>query len=372
MTTASTTPTYCVPNKIARVAWTLTGTGANYVRVWCTAAPSDSDLGRRLAEGTTVTRFQVYEGDGGDAQPWMWEPDASGKYSFACQEYTRGNSYGGGYEGCTVGGASPSVSETKVGSEATLYIYIGQRMTQKIGVGADTADLVVWVWNDTIRATTLATHGEKTPAIVGENMSRTARTAAESSAVTTLVDALDGDVAATAVGSLATVVAFIGGYFNDHIARDDIHAAADPLNSISGEFLTGPSPATLADYANEQSRRLRLHMLNDSGSGVGTCALHVVGASSRADFLNLPIVTSVGSVADAYPALADLHRSYDAHRQSTVVHTSADTVNVPPALPSVLKVHSAFLSQIVSASPTVPDTGQTGVVALAQHGFSEG
>jgi hypothetical protein len=364
VTTVATTPTYAVPSREARVVFTLAGSGANFVRVWCTVAPTGSKFANDLAADTTLNRTVAYEGDGGANDPWMWTPDVGGKYTFVAQEYTLGSSYGGGYTGSVE--AAPS--ETKVGAEATLYLYVGQRMKQAIGVAPNTAELVLWVWDATIRPTTLATHGEKTPAIAAENPSAAARTAMEAAAVTAALAAIENVAAATALGPVGPVIADIGYNYNQHRVSVS-HPIPDSHNALAEDYYNvAPAPGHLTEFVNSQALALRMHMLNDVGSGTATSAFH-----ATADMLNLPAVLSAGSIDDAYPALAELWRSYEAHRVSTPVHTTADTTWTLSPLPPILAAHAAYLAQLAAISPTAPPAAQAGAVLLAQQaGFQEG
>src|SRR6185369_12938032 len=160
MTSVATTPTYPIPGRETRVIFTIS---ANFVRVWCTVAPEGSELANKL-KLTTQNRVLVYQGDGGQHNPWRFNADKGGKYTLVTQEYTRGTAYGGGYQGDPNG----VESETKSGSETTLSLFIGQRMTSTIGIAPDSATLVLWVWDGNIRPTTLATQGENSPAIVAD------------------------------------------------------------------------------------------------------------------------------------------------------------------------------------------------------------
>jgi hypothetical protein len=188
VTTLATMPVYAPPVRETQVIFTLTGTGANFVRVWVTVAPPDSELRAKL-EQSTQSRVEIYKGEGGDKAPLRRKFDKGGKYTLVAQEYTRGASdYGGGYEGSP----DSAPSETKVGSEVTLELFIGQRMTAEIGSSGDAATLVLWVWDNTIRATTIAVHGEASPALQSDQPTARALAAIESATVQAALEAIAG------------------------------------------------------------------------------------------------------------------------------------------------------------------------------------
>lgn len=368
MASLSTTPTYPVPNKEVRIAIALTESGTNYVRIWVTVAPEGSELATKITE-STQSRFEVFDGDGGAAQPWRFTPDVGGKYTFLAQEYTKGNGFGGGYEGDPLG----AKTETKVGGEATLTLEIGQAVQQPIGVGADVATLVFWVWAGTIRKTTIALHGENSPRIESDSPSPLAKSAMETSAVKTALAALV-DIACnpTATGTLATIVAEMVTDLNAHnAALGGVHSGADGDNVIPPELQSAPTPQTLIEFVNDALPKMRRHRLNDHGGetvtpapgGTGSAAYHVVG-TAKADLLNMPLYTSVGSHAEAYAALADIWRAHEGHRVSTVVHGTADTTNALAALPPLLEVHRQYLTVLANPAPAAPPAQSSGVQHL--------
>src|SRR5262245_53582646 len=151
MPTLTTSPTFAPPKGEVQVRFALSEPSANFVRVWVTEAPPGSELKTKL-DKATQNRFAVYTGDGGDANPWKQTFDLGGKYTLVAQEYVRGaQPYGGGYQGSPDG----NPSETKVGSESTLELFIGQRLTSVIQAGEHQVTLALWVWDSKIQQTTL-------------------------------------------------------------------------------------------------------------------------------------------------------------------------------------------------------------------------
>src|SRR5690606_24187246 len=152
-----------------------------------------SDLQNQL-DTKAATRIPVLEGDTG--RPHVFQPDRGGVFTFVVQELTKGaNTYGGGYQGAP----GTHRSETIIG-ESTVTITVGQRLTCRVGRPGDQARLAVHVWGDSIRPTTVQTHGEKTPAITDANSAR-ARTAIETTTVRAALEALTDETAADVLGS---------------------------------------------------------------------------------------------------------------------------------------------------------------------------
>jgi hypothetical protein len=390
MTTLSTLPVYPVPARQTAVIFTLTESGSNYVRVWCTAAPPGSEL-RKALDGTSDppteprSRHEVYKGDGGADKPLRRVFETGGRYVLVAQEYTKNaTAFGGGYEGDPDG----YESETKVGSEATLELFIGQRMTSEIRVAGESVTVVLWVWDDTIRATTVATHGEKSPTLLATSPTVKVQAAMESAAVIAALAALADDAVTTAIGTPATILGNGAGGFtkewNDHLADTAPHATADTENGIPTGLASAASADNLSDTVNECLLLIRYHYTNDAvkagadppGAGRDTGDYHVPAAVHGNDNVNMPLFRSVGDPRDAYWAVADIHRSYEAHRVSAVgtggIHDSPDSTNVLTALPSLLALGSAVFTVWAATSPTTPATQSDGAMALiAKAGFTE-
>jgi hypothetical protein len=368
MPTLSTLPTYPIADREARVSFMLTESGSNYARVWVTKAPAGSKLAGEILESSR-SRFVVYQGDGGENQPWRFTPDKGGRYSFVAQEYTKGSAFGGGYEGDPLG----APTETKVGGETTLTLNVGEKLTQPIGVSPDNATLVFWVWADTIRKTTLQQHDEASPRIDADSPTPRTKAAIESTDVQGALAALADVAATTAMGNIATIASEMVTDLNAHNALGStVHNAADTANVIPKELGSAPTPRTLPDFVNEALFKMRRHRLNDHGGdagsgtppGVGSAAYHQLAGNGKADLVNMPLYASVGNLAEAYAALADIWRAHEGHRVNTAVHGSADAANTLAVLPPLLQVHLHYLMALASLSPTAPDTWQSGVTAL--------
>jgi hypothetical protein len=374
--TFTTVPVYPAPKKPVAVTIALEQFGANYVRVWCTAAPPGSKL-REAIDGTSDPRNRVmaYQGDGGANAPWRATFETGGKYTFAVQEYVKGAaSFGGGYQGDPDG----APSETKAGNEYTVSLYIGQRFELPIAAAGDSVTLVFWIWNDTVRATTIQVHGEDTPALQNPNGPR-AQAVHELAATTSALSALVGGTDATLFGTPSTILGIAAGgiikEYNDHLSQASVHQANDSDNDIPTGLASAASARNFADAVNEVLRKMRQHFINDAVEGGVTAGRDTGGyhdvSGKVNDNANLPLFTSVGE-QDAYVALADIHRSLTAHFASTAVHDAADATNVLTALPLVLTVASVVFGIWSSVTPTVPSTqSPLAMAAMAKTGAVE-
>jgi len=368
MPTMTLDPTYPVPRSKVRVTFTPTGIGANFVRVWVTDAPTGSAYRNQLDKAAT-NQLMVFE----SSVP-VWETgnfDLGGTYVLSVQEYSRGSSYGGRFEG----DPNTAISETPVGAASTLSVYIGQRVTCTLGVGADKAKFVIWCWNDTIRATTTAVHGELSPAIINPTSSR-ALAAMNDPAVKSMFQYFDGSTATSVIGSPASIISDLITKYEAHRTQATVHAANDGANTISAGYKEAPSPSTYPQILSEIARKFRQHMTNDVGSaavsptqpGVNSGAFH---GSSKVDWTNLPAVQSIGQLSEVFAGLGDLLRAYDAHRTSTI-HNNQDTTNTLASLPVLITLHKYFSAALAALTPTIPPTKSSAAVLLqSQAGFVE-
>lgn len=368
MTSLATLPAHPVPGRDAQLSFGLTESGANYLRVWITDAPDGTEERKKL-DANGEKRIVFYVGDAKAAH--VYKPAVGGVYKLLCQEYAKGSGYGGAYEDDPNG----APSETKVGAETSIDFIVGQRVTQQLGYGADVAALVWWVFGAEVQPTTNAVHGEETPAIQAPSSLRATIAAADSD-VQSYVTGFAEQPVAGIIGDLGTVVAELITKFNAHLATGaTVHNAADTENKLAVAYGASISPKSLPDLVNRVLLALKNHELNidpaiGSTDSLGT---HQISSVKRNDRANLPIVESVGDIAQAYAGLGDIHRAYEAHRVSLNVHGTADSTNTLNGMPALLLLHSAFFKALASLAPTAPATMNSGVVtAVSVAGFTEG
>jgi hypothetical protein len=341
--------------------------------MWCTNAPPKSEL-RKKIDGTTDprNRVEVYDGAGGENAPWRFTFDVGGVYTFKAQEYTRGASaFGGGYQGDPDG----AQTETKLSTEYTVTLHVGKRLAIPIGTPTDRANLICWVWDGTIRATSIAVHGEKTPRI--DAPSPTAKMAVVMESATVLADlaAFESAAVTDVIGTVSTLVSSYVTAWNAHLANTGgtYHSgAADADNTLPLGLANEPNTGSLAAFVNEALRKMRQHYTNDAVDGAATSGRdsgdYHNESGKKNDNVNMPIVASV-SDEDAYIGLAELYRSYIAHAANTTVHNPADTANTLPSTATVLlfEFHKDVLDILADTSPTVPATESSGAMLLIQQ-----
>jgi hypothetical protein len=381
--TIATIPTLAQAAKKTRVVFTLTGVGANYIRVWCTNAPEGSVLSNQLRAmgpaSSSNLRVQVYEGDGGRAETWRNVFDKGGLYTLKAQEYTKvggRGTFGGGYLGDPRG----APSETKVGAEATLTLTIGERLTHRLGFGKDQATLVVWVWNASIRRTsTTQGHGESTPSIVDPTSER-ARIAMGDATVRTRLSALDN----ASIGSLfGTPDGLLGCLqdlqesFDEHIDYTGRHSVDDTDNAIGAELVANISPDGFPTALARIARKVLQHVTNDNGAGPGSAAYHNV-TNEKMDWLNAPIMMSCSP--DTVPnMLGDLFRAIYNHAggngvPTVAIHGNNTTTGQLPGVTtrSIPELHKAFFDALAKNEPTSTIGQGSLAAALGNYGFKPG
>ena len=250
-----------------------------------------------------------------------------------------------------------------------------------MGIEPDTATILFYVFDGyMVRATDKQTYGEQTPAII-DPKTKKATGAAGAAATLAALAALGGQTATAIRGDLATVVSNIATQFALHrvVITAGMHNVADTYSLIPADIFASVTPKELPTFVNAALQAFRRHMTNDSnGTGPGSNTLggsigpfHAPGVGGYCDFINAPLYRSVGGVEDAYGAVADLWRSYEAHRVSvggTNAHGTADVTHTLTALPPLLAVHAAFLTVTAALSPAPAPGQQSGVALLTAIG----
>lgn len=382
--TLTTDLTYPLPGRhLVRVSSNTAG--VNFVRLWCTDAPAGSKMRAKIDSAPggdrTVARVEIgtasvgsYLSFGKTGTADSFEPDGvefdiGGVYVFRGQEYTKGTTYGGGYEN------SPDAfqTETKVGGEqANIKIYIGERLEQRIGNSTHgSATLVIYVWNDTIRETTLASHKVVSPAIINPR-GDLAKLAVVDANVKTKLYALIGKTMSDLRTNVATLIAEMIDDISDHMKNVD-HTQHTTPDDDNGDFILElpddpGSPEGYVNAARVLLQRLLLHMAMQSND---TGVVH-----SDPDWENAAIadVPSPGRITGSFwSAVADVYRAYEAHRQEgSPIHTSATSTNnaLGTALNALLDLHKQFLSVMQPYVPINPASFQQAVAEGAALGFS--
>ena len=363
--TLATTPEFAFPGRV-RLTVGLTG-GGNYARAWVTDAPESSELRALLDAAQASSRIEVFTASAAPEEQPTIEFDRGGVYTFSCQEYTLGaTTYGGGF----AGDPDSFQSETKVGAENTVSIYIGQRLESRVGSPTyGVATLTLWVWDNTVRGTSNLEHGVVSPNITLPSTQK-AVTAINDPTVQAALDALVNATASDLIGDLAGLVDEFKSDLPSHFSNTGgaFHSAADSDNDTEIEDMPSnpQTPAAVARAANVVRKRLDLHMTNDSD---GSARYHVIAGINVPDMTNRIIAGPPATAADmasSVIALADAFRAYEAHRVDTDSHLVADAVNVisPLTVGSLLSLHHEFLNAMRGLTPAGPTTINQGATDL--------
>ena len=364
-TTITATPLYPVANTPVIIGFS-TGTG-NFVKGYYTDAPIGSKVKTELLK-TKASRIAAFTQDAGKTVTVT--PEIPGVYTFTIEEFTKGASaHGGAYQDDPAG----FQTETLLSSTSGITLSVGQKVTQRVGTGPDTATLTLFIVSATVRRSTEELHGFTSP-LISDAKTGKAETAMLNTAIVAAVDALADVTVATMLGSPSGVVDDLISKTNAHLTQATVHAANDTDNSTSTAFTAPTTPKGLQASVSELLQNLRWHMRNDDGAGggVGSKGYHVVTAINHADWANSLLVTSAGEILDTFVAIADLWRAYEAHRVSTAVHANADSTNTLTALPALLNIHRLILAELQKYGPTAPASVNAGVTALLHGaGFEE-
>jgi hypothetical protein len=332
----------------------------DYVRVWVTSAPVGSTYRGYLDANTYIDRAMVF--DGGVKATWDAVMDVGGKYTFTLQEYDFiATDFGGGYY------RDPDSwpVETKQGAEFSESLYIGERLVHRLGAAEyGYADLILWVWNATIRKTTVQVHGETTPAIINPTTAR-AEAAAYSSTVETTMETFVDQTAAALLTNIATMITEMVLDIPNHMNNNGGAYHVAPDNDNQTEIKNLPNdPSTPAGYATA-ARVLVQRLLDHMSDRDNTWHTY----PDYTNHLITPIPSSALDMPAIWAAIADVYRAYEAHR-SFAGHGANDvTNNLATALDTLLTLHRDFLAALRPLTPVTPATANPATTTLAQWGF---
>lgn len=367
----TTVPTYAVPKNRTNVVITPANGNANFVRLWATTAPEGTAIRKRI-DANKLRRDLVYQGPPGSLHPWRFNFEKGGAYTLKLQEYERGNAWGGGYEGDPRG----APSETQLGIEQDHSLYVAQRMTQQLGVSPDTADLVLYVVNETTRETLAAVHGENTPTIENPSSDKARLAAFEADVLTQLGNLKNQAILTSQLYPLFTTVNGWIDSFAAHSASAVFHQNADVQTGLTAFKVSSAgvsSPAAAAPAVNELRSRFALHIQNATKASPtpGSVTTHDQ-SSLNMDPTNqlLPITADPGDPTTVLLAMADFLRCYELHRLASM-HESADSTNTIATSSPLLTMHRKFLEALTELSVTAPPGQSLGATELAAIGFTE-
>lgn len=348
----------------------VTASSGNFVRVWCTDAPRDSKL-RLALDKSGASRTIVFQGvDSGSSVDFL--ADKGGAYVFLLEEFTKGAAaYGGGYEGDP--NAAPA-EDLLASNSATLHF--ASPLVCNLGLGQDTAELLLYVNNNTIVATSNETHGVQSPAIRSPKSPK-AKIAADATSVRTAVAALANITVTDALTpTVSETIDDLITNLNAHFVLAGIHSNNDTHNTVEEAFSNGTSPDGQKKALSELRRRLDNHFRNDNPNatppGTGSGTYHNSG--DTVDWTNIPLQGSPSDQVSVLALTADAWRSYEAHRvdEDNSLHDNPDNTNAAATLSPLLALHKAFVAQIALLVPVTPPNEHPGKAVLINGaGFKE-
>jgi hypothetical protein len=343
----------------------LSASSGNYVRVWCVDAPPGSKWRSQL-DSAGATQVSVAAGDAGQVLPF--QADKGGAYLFKVEECTRGASaYGGVYD--TDPNKAPSLT---ILSTTSVTLYFASPLTCNLGVGADTAELLIYVLAGGVIETTQELHGVVSP-VLRSSKTGLAKVAAESAVVRAAVAALP-ELAGVLLGNVAAWLNSLHTAINAHLQDGDVHANADGNNVVSDAFRNATTTEGQKRAVAAMRKALDNHMRNDDPSasppGTGTGNYHD-GAGGSVDWANALLSAAPGDQLSVLVSAADTYRAYEAHRLSDV-HAEPDSTNVVSAPPPLLALHVAFIRQLATHTPDTPTNEHSAkALLLSAGGFKE-
>ncbi|HEY3494755.1 MAG TPA: hypothetical protein VGK73_08725 [Polyangiaceae bacterium] len=358
MATLVPAPEYPIPGQDVAISFTGLDADTNQLQVNATMAPIGSELRKRIdaARGEVV---DVYSGSTTD--PWRFKPDKGGVYTFELLEFQVQPSSGALFAGDPAGAPRPALQ-----AKTTVLLYVGERLSLKMGEAPNQLDLVVFVWNNTVRATSVPVHGVATPAL--ENPTSPAAASAKYDAtLLLLVEAMGGTTTSSILGTFATDFANLKTSWNAHLADATAHNNADTLRTIGSGWsaaTTKGAPAAI----NELRRLMVAHM----GSLTIPAANPVDPPVPIHDAIDgTTVFQSAGCQegrASQYFALADAVVRLAEHKAiGAPVHNSADAAAAPTIGP-LTTIMARYITALRLTSPTLPPARNPGAATLEQFG----
>lgn len=356
----SRTPALSVPGREVTLGFRLTE-GGSHVRLHVISAPVGSALRNKLEELGAET---LLVHSGAVRERFSFTPDVGGIYTFRAVEVARGTIGGGAYQGDM--NATPTDREIR---ETLFEIVVGERVTIGLGTGADTAQLVLWLFGDSIVPTTREDQGEGTPS-VQQTSSVKARAAASDPGVAGAVQRLSGMTAEEAVGDLGRVALNIAESMGAHVRSTSVHHSLDDENDPPRGVSDPGKLSGLRDVLAQLRKAFRAHMdttrssqINGDRPGAGT--YHSSRGLGAADWQSAFFVEQAGTgPLDDMQVLADTWRAYEEHRLSPV-HRAPDAQNRLEPLPALLELHHLFFQALRESVPPAP-ADLSGVLTLVE------
>lgn len=359
-------PTYSLPNREVRLRPAGLNSSTNKVELYWAAAPEGSEQKALIDKGTG--RQLAFQGS--EDEEWRFTPSVPGVYVLQLDEYLIRERAVSVFQNDPRGAPAPTLL-----ASTTVTIPIGEKMTMAVGEDPNSATLIVYVWQDTIRRTTVQLQGEASPTLErAQNQSATSAAIAPS--VVAKVDALIDQTASTVIGTFSNDFEAIRAAVASHMSNTSAHTSSDVLRALGSAYTANsPMAAKSAINALRQSffqhiqAKYALDSENVSYDPMSPPTPSVV--HSQVDGTTVFLTSGAGdSRSSQYLALADLYIALSTHKGLSSVHTGVDANPIGSTSP-LLNIFIEFLSAANTTSPTPPSYRNAGAALLEQLGGFE-
>lgn len=349
MATLVSAPQYPIPKQTCKITFTGLDPETNFITLFPVTAPVGSSLREAIdsSKGARVNNHQ-----GASNEPWIFTPEVGGVYTFFLQETSIRASSGSLFQNDPTGASNPSIT-----AQGEVVLYVGEALQLTIGDSPDEVTLRLYVWNDTIRSTSIAVHDEDTPALI-EPGSPAAENAIYNSGVTDAVTELVNKSATAVAGTLPADFVTVRNLYQAHADSIVAHTNNDDVNTLSsGYTATNPKAAESAIKALRAAIDAHAEQLKD----VSDAAVH-----SQIDGATAFYSSGAGSdPGTQFYALADALVRLRAHAE---VAGHASTVSIAGTVGPLTELCVKYIEALKLASPANPAAKNPAAAILGQFG----
>ena len=346
-------PQYPIPGRECTITFSGLASGTDKIQLFPVSAPVGSAL-RESIDASKGVRTEIHSGPAG--VPWKFAPEVGGVYTFTLQETSIQPAAGSLFQNDTTGAPLPQITQS-----GQVVLYVGEAMQLTLGESPDEVTLKLYVWNDTVMATSVAVHDEDTPALI-EPTSPTADSASYDEELLETVGLLVGKTGTQIAGTLAADFATVRDLYQAHAASVTAHTNNDDVNTISDGW-TATNDKTAAAAINELRSVIAGHttQLED----LAEAEIH-----SRIDGETAFFASGAGaSRGSKFFALADALVRLRDHADLSGPHASV--VAVAGAVGPLTDVHVKYIKALQKGSPDSPDARNPGASILGALGGFE-
>lgn len=357
-----TVPALILPGKTVAFLFSHPNPSVDTVRMRLFAAPTGSARAKDLETGPVALH------EASIRERFDTSFDKGGRYKCSLEYIASGRSPGGpGYSNQDEATAIPVVVES-----VDVDVDVGQKLTQQLGFGGNTAQLAVMVWGNRIQRTTVAEHGIATPAT--ERPSSTiAEIAVASPTLKAAIDALGDTEPTDGLGMLTEAFRLLGIAWLTHLTASH-HAVADDSNELPTASRQPQTAAELASAIAKLREVMVKHAANIHRNPTtgGPMSDGKTGSHSSVDSALARFDSPGPNAFDPISlvlSLAELFSLFEAHVGRAAIH--ANSGPAVPATSGILQIQRLFLESLVEVTSTPPETKHPVTALLVKQGFKE-